>query len=580
VSEIKPNSPPISPEKQARPPDELKGILRLLVILVVVLMLVGSTGFLIHLRQSTLDDAEANTVGVARLLDETLTRTLGTTDMLLRRMADIARAHHHGRITAEQERAELADLQASLPERGSIVVIDAKGETVASLLPSVVGTSVNLSDRPWFKAHAEGTEMVIAPMVFARYSNNLIFTVSRRVSDDQGNFIGVVACGIHAIYFTNFYNSLVLGQGGVIAAASPDGLILRQPNPELYAGRSVQGGQIFGASQVKPSGTIIGPSQFDGIERINTYRRLKDYDIVVVAGMALDEVLAPWWSTVGALCIALMLAGTAVAGLAVMAFRGIGREQAILAGLEERVRERTEEAEHRAEEARLANESKTRFLAAASHDLRQPLQAAGMFAEVLSARITDPATVAVIDKLRRSIEATNSLLGSLLDVSALEAGKITPNLSAFRVMPLLAALVDQIEPEATARGLSIGAVPTDARIVSDPVLLERLLRNLMVNAVRYTETGGVLIGCRHRGDHVAIQVWDTGIGIPANKVAKVFDDFTRIDRPGMAIDSRGLGLGLGVVRRMAGLLNHQLEVRTLTGRGSCFGVVVQRADNA
>jgi len=554
----------------------LKGILRLLVILVVTLMLVGSTGFLVHLRQSTIEDAEANTIGVARLLDETLTRTLSTTDMLLQRMAEVARAHHHGRITDAQEREQLADLQASLPERGSIVVIDAKGDTIASLIPSPIATTVNLSDRPWFKAHADGTELVIAPMVFARYSNNLIFTVSRRVSDDQGNFIGVVACGIHAAYFTNFYNSLVLGQGGVIAAASPDGLILRQPNPELYVGRSIQSGLFLTALQGRPTGTVQGLSPFDGVERINAYRKLKDFDIVVVAGMALDEVLAPWWSTVGALCVALLLAGTAVAALALMAFRGIGREQAILAGLEQRVRERTEEAEHRAEEARLANESKTRFLAAASHDLRQPLQAAGMFAEVLSSRVTDPNTVAVVDKLRRSIEATNSLLGSLLDVSALEAGKITPNLSTFRLMPLLAALVDQIEPEATARGLSIGAVPTNARIVSDPVLLERMLRNLLVNAVRYTETGGVLIGCRHRGDHVAIQVWDTGIGIPASKVAKIFDDFTRIDRPGMAADSRGLGLGLGVVRRMAGLLNHSLEVRTLANRGSCFGVVVPR----
>lgn len=576
LGEVTPNSPQLKLEKKSRPPDELKGILRLLVILVVALMLFGSAGFLIHLRQSTIENAEENTVGVARLLDETLTRTLGTTDMLLRRMTEIARAHHHGRLTDAQERDQLADLQASLPERGSIVVIDSKGDTIASLIPSPIGTTVNLSDRPWFKAHVEGAEMVIAPMVFARYSNNLIFTVSRRVSDDQGNFIGVVACGIHATYFTNFYNSLVLGQGGVIAAAGPDGLILRQPNPEMYVGRSLQNEMFLSALKEKPTGTVQGPSPLDGIERINAYRKLKDFNIVVVAGMSLDEVLAPWWSTVGALCLAMLLAGTAVAGLALMAFRGIGREQAILAGLEQRVRERTEEAEHRAEEARLANESKTRFLAAASHDLRQPLQAAGMFAEVLSSRITEPNTVAVVDKLRRSIEATNSLLGSLLDVSALEAGKITPNLSTFRLMPLLAALVDQIEPEATARGLSIGAVPTDARIVSDPVLLERLLRNLLVNAVRYTETGGVLIGCRHRGDHVAIQVWDTGIGIPASKVAKIFDDFTRIDRPGMAADSRGLGLGLGVVRRMAGLLNHSLEVRTLANRGSCFGVVVPR----
>lgn len=576
MSGIKPNALQLRSDKKIRPPDELRVIFRLLVIFVFALMLFGSVGFLIHLRQSTIENAETNTIGVARLLDETLTRTLSTTDMLLRRTAEIARARHHGRITAEQERDQLADLQARLPERGSIVVIDAKGDAVVSLIPFPAGTTVNLSDRPWFKAHAEGIDLVVAPMAFARYSNNLIFTVSRRVSDDQGNFVGVVACGIHATYFTNFYNSLVLGQRGGIAAVGPDGLILRQPNPELYVGRPIRSEPFLNALKENPTGIVQGPSPFDGIPRINAYRKLRDFDIVVVAGMALEDVLAPWWSTAGALCLALLLAGTAVAGLALTAFRGIGREQAILAGLEQRVRERTEEAEHRAEEARLANESKTRFLAAASHDLRQPLQAAGMFAEVLSSRITDPNTVAVVDKLRRSIEATNSLLGSLLDVSALEAGKVTPNLSTFRLMPLLAALVDQIEPEATARGLSIGAVPTKARIVSDPVLLERLLRNLLVNAVRYTENGGVLIGCRHRGDHVAIEVWDTGIGIPASKVAKIFDDFTRIDRPGIAADSRGLGLGLGVVRRMAGLLNHSLEVRTLTNRGSCFGIVVPR----
>jgi signal transduction histidine kinase len=413
-------------------------------------------------------------------------------------------------------------------------------------------------------------------MVLARYSHNLIFTVSRRISDDQGKFIGVVACGIHSAYFTDFYNSQVLGRGGVIAAISSNGLILRQPNPDRFVGRPVGDGPIYQASLQIPAGTITGPSYLDGIERITSYRRLKDYEVTVIAAMETEEVLAPWWSTAGALSIALALAGAAVAGLAIMAFRGIEREQAILAGLEERVRERTEEAEHRAEEARLANESKTRFLAAASHDLRQPLQAAGMFAEVLSARIDEPGTVEVVNRLRRSIEATNSLLTSLLDVSALEAGKIKPNLGTFRLMPLLAALVDQIEPEATAHGLSIGAVPTNARIVSDPVLLERLLRNLLLNAVRYTETGGVLIGCRHRGDNVAIQVWDTGIGIAPDQVTKMFDDFTRIDPPGRPRDERGLGLGLGVVRRMAVLLDHRLEVHTLPGRGSCFGIVVPR----
>jgi len=579
VSEIKPNAPPLKNEKKIRPPDELKGIFRLLVILVVALMLFGSTGFLVHLRQSTIENAEENTIGVARLLDETLTRTLGTTDMLLRRMAEIARAQHHGRITAAQERNELADLQASLPERGSIVVIDANGDTIASLIPSPVGTTVNLSDRPWFKAHAEGTEMVVAPMVFARYSNNLIFTVSRRVSDDQGNFIGVVACGIHATYFTNFYNSLVLGQEGVIAAASPDGLILRQPNPELYVGRSVQNAQFLSALKENPTGTVQGASPFDGIERINAYRKLKDFNIVVVAGMALDEVLAPWWSTVGALCVALLLAGTAVAGLAVMAFRGIGREQEILAGLEQRVRERTEEAERRAEEARLANESKTRFLAAASHDLRQPLQAAGMFAEVLSARVTDPNTVAVVAQIGETLTGMTGMLNALLDINQIEAGAVRADMAAIAVQGVLTKLRDEFVYTAQEKHLDLRVVGCSLTIWSDPRLLEQMLRNLLANALKYTRGGKVLLGCRRRGQSLSLEVWDTGVGIPESEIGAIFEEFHQIGNEARE-RSRGLGLGLSIVRRLGNLLGHRVRARSHHGNGSVFSIEAPLAPNA
>jgi signal transduction histidine kinase len=242
------------------------------------------------------------------------------------------------------------------------------------------------------------------------------------------------------------------------------------------------------------------------------------------------------------------------------------------------VQDRTMEAERRAEEARQANESKTRFLAAASHDLRQPLQAAGMFTEVLAGQISDPRQAKVLDKLRQSLDATNSLLTTLLDVSGLEAGKLKPNMATFRLMPLLSGLVEQMEPEASARGLSIGAVPTSATVTSDPVLLERLLRNLLVNAVRYTETGGIVVGCRRRGpDQLVIQVCDSGIGIPEDKQAAVFEDFVRLDTPADRTMGRGLGLGLGVVRRMAALLGHPLELVSKPGRGSRFGVVVPRA---
>jgi signal transduction histidine kinase len=141
---------------------------------------------------------------------------------------------------------------------------------------------------------------------------------------------------------------------------------------------------------------------------------------------------------------------------------------------------------------------------------------------------------------------------------------------------MLASLYDQMEPEATAKGLTIRVVPTGAWVVSDPVLLERILRNLLVNAIRYTEQGGVVLGCRRRGDKVAICVVDSGMGIPADKFEAVFEDFTRLGEKG-AGGQRGLGLGLGlsVVRRTARLLEHGVELRSRPGKGSCFAVVAR-----
>ncbi|TAN60842.1 MAG: sensor histidine kinase, partial [Magnetospirillum sp.] len=450
----------------------------------------------------------------------------------------------------------------------------ALGIVVVTSLPS--SHKVNVADRPWFQALATGREMVVGPLIQSRYRKALVFTVGRRISGDDGSFAGVVSVGIDAEFFTDFHKSLVLGRHGYVAAIVDDMVMLRQPNPEAYVGASVRAGRGSRMAAVEPTGTLRSISPLDGVDRMVSYRTVAGFGVLVRAGMAMEDILAPWRQTALLVLSAVVVVTFSLIVLALMVFRGLAREEAFTAGLEAAVGDRTEEAERRAEEARQANESKTRFLAAASHDLRQPLQAAGMFTEVLATRVTEPAQVQVVERLRQSIEATNSLLTTLLDVSALEAGKVTPNIATFRLMPLLTGLVDQIEPEASARGLVIGVAPTSAVVSSDPVLLERLLRNLLVNAVRYTETGGVLVGCRYRGRDVAILVCDTGVGIPSDKVGEVFEDFIRLDGPSDQRGGRGLGLGLGVVRRMSVLLGHKLELRSVPGKGSCFGVVVRR----
>lgn len=217
--------------------------------------------------------------------------------------------------------------------------------------------------------------------------------------------------------------------------------------------------------------------------------------------------------------------------------------------------------------------ARTHFLAAASHDLRQPLQAAGMFGEILAVRLEGTPHAAVVDKLNRSIEATSSLLSAVLEVTSLDMGKIEPTLSTVALDGLLSRLFQQMEHRAQAKSLRYTYVPTTAKVVTDPVLLERLVRNLLVNALAYTDGGGVVLGCRHRmgagRPQIGIQVADTGPGIPNDRLTDIFEDFCRIDPK----HSGGtLGLGLSVVRRVAVLLGLGITVQSAENRGSTFTV--------
>lgn len=235
----------------------------------------------------------------------------------------------------------------------------------------------------------------------------------------------------------------------------------------------------------------------------------------------------------------------------------------------------TELMEARAEAER-ANEAKSRFLAAASHDLRQPFQAMRLFHHLLDQQLADVRQREISRKLSEAMSGGEGLLNSLLDISTLEAGRITPSISEVPVREVLAQVTGELEPQATAKGLSLRVVPCSAVVRSDPVLLTRMVRNLLTNAVRYTRDGRVLVGCRRSGSHLRIEVWDTGPGIPADKLDAIFEDFYRLES-GREGDGRGLGLGLSIVSRLARLLQHRASVRSWPGRGSVFSIEVSLA---
>ncbi len=250
--------------------------------------------------------------------------------------------------------------------------------------------------------------------------------------------------------------------------------------------------------------------------------------------------------------------------------------------LEQRVRERTEElvdlnrelatAKAEADEANL---SKTRFLAAASHDLLQPLNAARLYASSLVERIdrSQPGERAIANlthNLDASLEAVEDMLSALLEISQLDAGAMEPERSDFRIDDMLGQLRIEFEPLAAGKRLAFIVVPSSLSVHSDRRLLSRLSQNLVSNAVKYTETGGVLVGCRRSAGHVRLEVWDTGPGIPRSQQAEIFREFTRL---APAVKSApGAGLGLSIVERLGRVLGHPVSLRSRPGRGSVFAV--------
>ena len=229
-------------------------------------------------------------------------------------------------------------------------------------------------------------------------------------------------------------------------------------------------------------------------------------------------------------------------------------------------------------EAERANQAKSRFLAAASHDLRQPFQAMSLFHHILMSKLDDPNQVEVANKLGEALTAGNTLLSTLLDTSALEVGNVKPRVVEFDVQDILSRLAVEIGDQAIDRGLLLRMVPCSARVTSDPILLERMVRNLLVNALRYTTEGRILLGCRRRstadgGLRLSIEVWDTGPGIAEAEMAAIFEDFYRCGTD-QRDSGRGLGLGLSIVRRMAEMLDHPVTVRSRVGRGTMFAVSV------
>ncbi len=266
----------------------------------------------------------------------------------------------------------------------------------------------------------------------------------------------------------------------------------------------------------------------------------------------------------------------------VTTYTDISDSVAVEQALEARVRERTEEItrvnsalQHAKQEAETANLSKTRFLAAASHDVLQPLNAARLYAHSLTERDRQAGAPELAENVEASLDAVEEILTALLEISRLDAGAMKPEFTGVRLDDLFRQLQRDFEPMAREKNLKLSFVMSKATIRTDRRLLRRVLQNLISNAIKYTPAGKVLVGCRRRGGHLAIQVTDTGLGIPQAKQKAVFREFERLDQGARV--ARGLGLGLSIVERIARTIGHKLSLRSQPGKGSTFEIVAQRA---
>ncbi len=239
------------------------------------------------------------------------------------------------------------------------------------------------------------------------------------------------------------------------------------------------------------------------------------------------------------------------------------------------LRNQTLDAEQARETAEEANIAKSRFLAAAGHDLRQPLHALGFFVDALQEQSLPPDGRVVVNNIRRSVDAMEDLFNALLDVSRLDAGIVRPRIATIALAPLMERVRLEYDQMACQKNLSLSVAHNSLFVRSDPVLLERIMRNLVANAVRYTDRGRVILGARRDARSVRIEVWDSGRGIPKDKHREIFQEFRQLDNP-QRDRRKGLGLGLAIVERLVKLLDHPLELRSQLGKGSVFTVTVPR----
>lgn len=518
--------------------------------------------------------ADHHVRAAAAMLQEHAAKVLETEELVLDLVdARLAGATWDQIAASPGVTSDLRDLVARYPQVGSIWLADANGLLRAGSMP--VGGTVSITDRDFFRALQQGPGFFVSETYMGRVTGVPGFSIARRRSPEQ-SFDGVLVSTTFLPYFESVFAQVARTPGEAAGLIRSDGALLaRYPLAEQVRRFSPESPVMQNLAR-DDQGVFRAVSRTDGTERLWAFHRLPRHAVYAVFGIPVSAVLSDWRGqvTVGAV-IAALATGLLLTLTRLLAQQS-RQDRLVQADLAAAVAQRTHEVELRAAEAeaaearaRQAEIAKTRFFAAASHDLRQPLQALRLFLDLLSTRLADRPHQVLVGHAITALGSAQALLDDLLDVAKLDSGTVVAKLREVDVVALLAPIAEQFSHLAEDKGLCLRTRLVPATVMTDPALLERMVRNLLANAVRYTESGGVLLGVRRRHHTLTIEVWDTGPGIPSDQRDLVWREFYQgHDRP------QGLGLGLAIVRGLADTLGVRVAMASRPGRGTVFRLML------
>ena len=558
-------SPNLHP--QALPPDLRRYFLRDIGITpFVVLLIVGLTLIWVAYDEyHQAQEAEFRLLKAhARNADVQVSEALSDISHLLNQIAgQVAGQQLNTRSPQDKAFAAIIDQHSKdIPELGTLLLTDAAGRIRSATVASIIGRDV--SQEPYFAAHLDRGP---PKMFMSRPDKHLLgitaVTFSLPIVGADRQFLGIAAVTIGFDFFPKILQVINPDDSASMSIIfNRDGdLLLRRENPEKFFGNNIAGVSTIFKEHFSSGMHLtrhVGPSAHDGKTRLFLVQDVGDTGLGLILSRQLNEVLANWHRNVVIYTLIFLFTSMLVISLAVIAAR---RKREILANKEELIA-----AKHQAEEANLA---KSKFLAAASHDLRQPIHAQGLFLNVLSRTELTAYQSEVLTNAMTASKASSSMLNALLDFARIEAEVIEPRLQPFHLQPLLNKLELEFEMQADTKGIAYRSRETDLVVQSDPILVELILRNLISNAIRYTDNGGLLVVCRKRGDQAVLEVWDTGLGIAHENQQEIFREFHQFGNPERD-QRKGLGLGLAIANGLARTLGQCLTLCSVLHRGSLF----------